>query len=106
MLIDWYDTLHFELRGDGQISREDLSVTLPQDDLIIRAARLLQQSSGTSQGAHIAIEKSIPAQAGMGGGSSDAATCLLALNKLWGLGLTVQQLATLGLKLGADVPFF
>lgn len=106
MLIDWYDTLHFELRGDGQISREDLSVTLPQDDLIIRAARLLQQSSGTSQGAHIAIEKSIPAQAGMGGGSSDAATCLLALNRLWGLGLTVQQLATLGLKLGADVPFF
>ena len=106
MLIDWYDTLHFEARGNGQISREDLNVPLPQDDLITRAARLLQQSTGTSQGAHIAIEKSIPAQAGMGGGSSDAATCLLALNKLWGLGLSVKQLAELGLKLGADVPFF
>ena len=106
MLIDWYDTLHFEVRGDGQISREDLNVPLPPDDLITRAARLLQQTTGTSQGAHIAIEKSIPAQAGMGGGSSDAATCLLALNKLWELGLSVQQLAELGLKLGADVPFF
>ena len=106
MLIDWYDTLHFELRNDGQISREDLNVPLPSDDLITRAARLLQQSTGTALGAHIAIEKSIPAQAGMGGGSSDAATCLLALNKLWGLGLSVKQLAELGLKLGADVPFF
>ena len=106
MLIDWYDTLHFEIRSDGQISREDLNVPLPPDDLITRAARLLQQSTGTALGAHIAIEKSIPAQAGMGGGSSDAATCLLALNKLWGLGLSVKQLAELGLKLGADVPFF
>jgi 4-diphosphocytidyl-2-C-methyl-D-erythritol kinase len=106
MLIDWYDTLHFEVRSDGQISREDLNVPLPPDDLITRAARLLKQSTGASQGAHIAIEKSIPAQAGMGGGSSDAATCLLALNKLWGLGLSVKQLAELGLKLGADVPFF
>ena len=106
MLIDWYDTLHFEVRSDGQISREDLNVALPQDDLITRAARLLKETCGTSQGAHIAIEKSIPAQAGMGGGSSDAATCLLALNKLWGLGLSVKQLAELGLKLGADVPFF
>ena len=106
MLIDWYDTLHSEVRSDGQISREDLNVPLPPDDLITRAARLLKQSTGTSQGAHIAIEKSIPAQAGMGGGSSDAATCLLALNKLWGLGLSVKQLAELGLKLGADVPFF
>jgi len=106
MLIDWYDTLHFELRNDGQISREDLNVLLPPDDLITRAARLLQQSTGTALGAHIAIEKSIPAQAGMGGGSSDAATCLLALNKLWGLGLSVKQLAEMGLKLGADVPFF
>jgi len=106
MLIDWYDTLHFELRNDGQISREDLNVPLPPDDLITRAARLLQQSTGTALGAHIAIEKSIPAQAGMGGGSSDAATCLLDLNKLWGLGLSVKKLAELGLKLGADVPFF
>jgi 4-diphosphocytidyl-2-C-methyl-D-erythritol kinase len=106
MLIDWYDTLHFESRSGGHISREDLNVPLPPDDLITRAARLLQQATGTTQGAHIAIEKSIPAQAGMGGGSSDAAACLLALNKLWGLGLSVKQLAELGLKLGADVPFF
>jgi 4-diphosphocytidyl-2-C-methyl-D-erythritol kinase len=106
MLIDWYDTLHFEVRPRGQISREDLSTPLPADDLITRAARLLQQASGTTQGAHIAIDKSIPAQAGMGGGSSDAATCLLALNKLWHLNFSVNQLAELGLQLGADVPFF
>jgi 4-diphosphocytidyl-2-C-methyl-D-erythritol kinase len=106
MLIDWYDTLHFDVRQDGQISREDLTVKLPEDDLITRAARLLQQVSGTSLGVHIAIEKSIPTQAGMGGGSSDAATCLLALNKLWKLNFSVNQLAELGLKLGADVPFF
>ena len=106
MLIDWYDTLHFEIRPNGQISREDLSLPLPADDLITRAARLLQQTSGTQLGAHIAIDKSIPAQAGMGGGSSDAATCLLALNKLWNLHYSVNQLALLGLQLGADVPFF
>jgi 4-diphosphocytidyl-2-C-methyl-D-erythritol kinase len=106
MLIDWYDTLHFEVRPNGQISREDLSTPLPTDDLITRAARLLQQASGTALGAHIAIDKSIPAQAGMGGGSSDAATCLLALNRLWDLKLTAAQLAQLGLQLGADVPFF
>jgi 4-diphosphocytidyl-2-C-methyl-D-erythritol kinase len=106
MLIDWYDTLHFEVRPNGQISREDLRVPLPADDLITRAARLLQQASGTPMGAHIAIDKSIPAQAGMGGGSSDAATCLLALNKLWNLNFSVKQLSQLGLQLGADVPFF
>jgi 4-diphosphocytidyl-2-C-methyl-D-erythritol kinase len=106
MLIDWYDTLHFEARPKGQISREDLSAPLPTDDLITRAARLLQQASGTTLGAHIAIDKSIPAQAGMGGGSSDAATCLLALNKLWNLNYSVKQLSQLGLQLGADVPFF
>lgn len=106
MLVDWYDTLHFEVRPNAQISREDLSTPLPADDLITRAARLLQQASGTSRGAHIAIDKSIPAQAGMGGGSSDAATCLLALNRLWNLKFSVGQLAQLGLQLGADVPFF
>ena len=106
MLVDWYDTLHFEVRPNGQISREDLSIPLPADDLITRAARLLQQASGTSLGAHIAIDKSIPAQAGMGGGSSDAATCLLALNRLWDLKFSVGQLTQLGLQLGADVPFF
>lgn len=106
MLIDWCDTLHFSLRSDGQISREDLNVPLPADDLNVRAARALQQATGCTQGAHIGVLKSIPAQAGMGGGSSDAASTLLALNRLWGLKLSVQQLSAIGLALGADVPFF
>lgn len=106
MLIDWCDKLHFECRNDGLISREDLNVPLPTDDLITRAARLLQQHTGCHLGAHIAIEKNIPSQAGMGGGSSDAATCLLALNRLWNLNLRLDVLEKLGLQLGADVPFF
>ncbi len=106
MLIDWQDTLHFELRPNGQLSREDLTIPLPAEDLILRAARLLQAHTGCTKGAHIAVHKEIPAQAGMGGGSSDAATCLLALNRLWGLGLSVAQLAAMGVQLGADVPFF
>ncbi|MFO0490475.1 MAG: 4-(cytidine 5'-diphospho)-2-C-methyl-D-erythritol kinase, partial [Curvibacter sp.] len=72
MLIDWADTLHFERRGDGQLSREDLLAPLPADDLALRAARALQTASGTTWGAHISVEKRLPAQAGMGGGSSDA----------------------------------
>jgi len=106
MLIDWCDTLHFALRRDGQISREDLNVPLPADDLNVRAARALQQATGCTQGAHIGVLKSIPAQAGMGGGSSDAASTLLALNRLWKLKLSVQELSIIGLALGADVPFF
>lgn len=106
MLIDWCDTLHFELRPNGGISREDLSVALPEDDLIVRAARALQHVGGTRYGAHIAIHKRIPAQAGMGGGSSDAASTLLALNRLWALNLSLDSLLSIGLKLGADVPFF
>ena len=106
MLIDWCDTLHFEKRSDGVISREDLSVALPAQDLITRAASLLQKHSGCTYGAHIAVDKQIPAQAGMGGGSSDAATCLLALNRLWDLNLDLATLEKLGLELGADVPFF
>ncbi len=106
MLIDWCDTLHFELREDGAISREDLTTALPADDLIVRAARALQNISGCTQGAHIGIAKSIPEQAGLGGGSSDAASTLLALNRLWGLKLSLPQLQTIGLQLGADVPFF
>lgn len=106
MLIDWCDTLHISLRPDGQLSREDLGSALPPDDLCLRAARLLQKSTGCPHGAHIAITKSIPSQAGMGGGSSDAATVLLALNQLWNLQLTTAQLSTLGIQLGADVPFF
>lgn len=106
MLIDWCDTLHFELRPDGQISREDLTTPLPADDLIVRAAHALRSATGTGQGVHIGIEKRIPAQAGMGGGSSDAASTLLALNRLWKLDLTLKQLNQIGLQLGADVPFF
>jgi 4-diphosphocytidyl-2-C-methyl-D-erythritol kinase len=106
MLIDWCDTLHFEQRPGQAISREDLTLTLPADDLITRAAKLLQQHTGCSQGVHIAVDKQIPAQAGMGGGSSDAASCLLALNQLWNLKLSLQALEQLGLLLGADVPFF
>ena len=114
MLIDWCDTLHFELRNDGQISREDLGPTLPEDDLIVRAARALQATGGLSQGsvkggakgAHIGVQKRIPTQAGMGGGSSDAASTLLALNRLWQLDLPLVELSAIGLGLGADVPFF
>ena len=106
VLIDWCDTLHFELRPDAAITREDLGAALPPDDLCLRAARALQRATGCTQGAHIAIDKRIPAQAGMGGGSSDAASVLLALNRLWGLGLTRAQLQALALALGADVPFF
>ena len=106
MLIDWCDTLHFSKRSDGRISREDLSWALPEDDLVTRAARALQHASACTLGAHIGIHKSIPAQAGMGGGSSDAASTLLALNRLWGLRLPLEALAKIGLSLGADVPFF
>ena len=106
MLIDWCDILHFDVRADGVIAREDLNVALPAHDLVIRAAQLLQRASGTTLGAHIAIEKHIPAQAGMGGGSSDAATTLLALNRLWELNWPHSKLMPLGLALGADVPFF
>ena len=107
MLIDWCDHLHFELRNDGAIGREDLAPGhLPAEDLTVRAARALQQATGCPLGVHIGLEKRLPAEAGMGGGSSDAATTLLALNRLWGLGLKRAQLAAIGLQLGADVPFF
>lgn len=105
-LIDWADTLHIERRDDGQLRRHDLGPALPQDDLCLRAARALQTESGTGLGADISILKSVPWAAGLGGGSSDAATTLLALNRLWGLHWTRPQLAALGLRLGADVPFF
>jgi 4-diphosphocytidyl-2-C-methyl-D-erythritol kinase len=106
VLLDWHDTLHFERRAEGKLSREDLGGPLPADDLVLRAARALQQHAGTSQGAHIAIEKRLPSEAGMGGGSSDAASCLLALNRLWSLKLPLAALERIGLQLGADVPFF
>ena len=106
MLIDWCDTLHFELRSDGGLSREDLTTALPADDLVLRAARALQRLASPGQGAHIGVAKDVPAEAGMGGGSSDAATCLLALNRLWNLHLPLARLEEIGLTLGADVPFF
>lgn len=107
VLIDWADTLHIELRADGRLHRHDvLGGDLPAEDLCLRAARLLQAETGCSLGADIHLEKRLPAGAGMGGGSSDAATTLLALNRLWGLRLPLDRLLALGLKLGADVPFF
>ena len=106
MLVDWCDTLHFERRSDGSISREDLGTPLPEMDLTLRAAHALKAATGCTLGAHIGVLKRIPAQAGMGGGSSDAATALLALNRLWGLGLSRSALETIGLQLGADIPFF
>ena len=106
MLVDWCDTLHFERRPGPSLSREDLARPLPADDLVLRAARALQAASGSALGAHISIEKRVPEQAEMGGGSSDAASCLLALNRLWGLRLPLPALARIALGLGADVPFF
>ena len=106
MLIDWWDLLHFDLLPGGELQRRDLTMALPADDLCLRAARLLQQASGTDDGVCISIDKRLPAQAGMGGGSSDAATTLLALNRLWGLNWPLSRLLPLGLSLGADVPFF
>lgn len=111
-LIDWYDTLHFEARRDGRLSREDLhdadgdTPPLPADDLCLRAARALQSASGCPLGVHIVLDKRIPQQAGLGGGSSDAASTLIALNRLWGLHWPRSALMTIGERLGADVPFF
>lgn len=106
VLIDWCDTLHFEHRDDARLLRHDIGTALPDDDLCLRAAHLLQRASGTTQGVDILIEKSIPWGAGLGGGSSDAASTLLALNQLWGLRWPRERLLELALPLGADVPFF
>ena len=106
VLIDWCDTLHFELRHDAVLARRDLSAALPPDDLCLRAARALQAASGTLLGADISIDKQLPWGAGLGGGSSDAASTLLALNRLWGLHWPRSRLLALGLTLGADLPFF
>jgi 4-diphosphocytidyl-2-C-methyl-D-erythritol kinase len=105
--IDLSDTLHFTLRKDGAVRRVSQLEGVPEEqDLCVRAARLLQQECGCGLGVDIGVEKRIPMGGGLGGGSSDAATTLLALNKLWNLGLTRDRLMALGLQLGADVPVF
>lgn len=105
--LDIGDTLTFAPRSDGAIIlRTPLPGVPPEDDLTVRAARSLQAATGTAQGAEISLVKRLPMGGGLGGGSSDAATVLLALNHLWGSGLTSAELQRLGLALGADVPIF
>jgi 4-diphosphocytidyl-2-C-methyl-D-erythritol kinase len=105
--IDRADRLHFMPRDDGEIHLATPIPGVPADsDLTVRAARLLQQATHCRQGVSIHLDKQLPMGGGLGGGSSDAATVLLALNHLWQTGLTRAQLETLGLSLGADVPIF
>ncbi|OGA36045.1 MAG: 4-(cytidine 5'-diphospho)-2-C-methyl-D-erythritol kinase [Betaproteobacteria bacterium RIFCSPLOWO2_12_61_14] len=105
--IDLHDTLHFTLRDDGAVRRTNaIEGVTEEQDLCVRAARLLQKETGCALGADIAVEKHIPMGGGLGGGSSDAATALIALNRLWSLGLPRARLMQLGLSLGADVPVF
>ncbi len=106
-LIDRCDMLHIDVRTDGVIRRTTEIANVPHDaDLIVRAARLLQKTTGCTLGADIAIDKYLPMGGGLGGGSSDAATTLLVLNHLWQTGLQRAELMQLALPLGADVPFF
>ncbi len=106
-LLDFSDQLRFNLRRDGVIKLHNPIVGVPEgNDLCIRAAKLLQQESGVNQGVEIFLTKRIPLGGGLGGGSSDAATTLLALNHLWNLNFNKNQLIELGLQLGADVPVF
>ncbi|MFO8156257.1 MAG: 4-(cytidine 5'-diphospho)-2-C-methyl-D-erythritol kinase [Pseudomonadota bacterium] len=105
--LDHGDRLRVAPRDDGElIVRHRMAGLDPDDDLVLRAARLLRESSGTSAGAELELTKVLPAGGGLGGGSSDAATALVALNALWGLDWSEDALAELGLKLGADVPVF
>ena len=105
--LDHGDELGFALREDGEIHLRTPIDGVPHDsNLIVRAARLLQQESGTTLGADIWLDKRLPMGGGIGGGSSDAATTLLGLNHLWQTGLDEDRLAALGLRLGADVPVF
>jgi 4-diphosphocytidyl-2-C-methyl-D-erythritol kinase len=106
-LIDAHDTIWLRCRDDGQIIHHNPIPNVPaEQDLTVRAATLLQQYSGVTLGVDIRVDKRLPMGGGMGGGSSDAATVLLALNRLWSLNLSRSVLMELGLKLGADVPFF
>ncbi|MBN5033755.1 4-(cytidine 5'-diphospho)-2-C-methyl-D-erythritol kinase [Stenotrophomonas maltophilia] len=107
-LLDWGDRIGLRLREDGQVRRqgEGLAGVAEADDLAVRAARLLQDEAKRAQGADIIVEKHVPAGGGFGGGSSDAATVLVVLNRLWRAGLDEDALAALALRLGADVPVF
>lgn len=105
--LDVADELGFVVRQDGLIRRlGELPGVPEEDDLVVRAAHLLQTAAGCSQGVEITLHKHLPMGGGLGGGSSDAATTLVALNRLWGCGFSLHQLAELGLRLGADVPVF
>ncbi len=105
--LDFSDQLSFALQENGVIKLHTPTPGVPEEnDLCVRAAKLLQQESGVSLGVEIFLEKRIPMGGGLGGGSSDAATTLLALNRLWGLDWTRNRLMELGLRLGADVPVF
>jgi 4-diphosphocytidyl-2-C-methyl-D-erythritol kinase len=106
-LLDWGDDIAIEVTDDPQVERIEGPAAIPaEQDLVVLAARALQAASGVRRGARIRLRKRIPAGGGLGGGSSDAATVLLVLNRLWALGWTVPALAELGLTLGADVPVF
>ena len=106
-LLAWGDTVRLRVRADGRIVRLAGPEDVPAEaDLAVRAAHALQQASGCALGAEIAVDKRIPLGGGLGGGSSDAATTLRALDALWGCGLGADRLAALGLALGADVPVF
>jgi 4-diphosphocytidyl-2-C-methyl-D-erythritol kinase len=107
-LLDYGDELAFTVRSDGVIDRPvGVPGVVAEEDLVVRAARLLRDAAGRpAQGVSIEVLKRLPAGGGLGGGSSDAATTLVALNELWGLGLSRQDLARLGIRLGADVPLF
>ncbi len=106
-IIDLCDRIEITVRTDGSITRPKGPAGVPEaEDLVVRAARSLQRVSGTRLGAEIAVKKRIPLGGGLGGGSSDAATTLMALNQMWGLGYTSEQIAEIGGTLGADVPVF
>ncbi len=106
-LLDFYDTISLLPTSNSKVKRlTDVKGVPEQQDLTVRAALALQQATGSTQGVEIEIKKQIPMGAGLGGGSSDAATILLALNQLWSLNLTRKSLMEIGVKLGADVPFF
>src|SRR4051812_47648384 len=105
--IDFSDSLRFEIRADGVIARrKEIAGVAPDDDLTVRAARLLQRAADLRQGVDITLDKRLPMGGGLGGGSSDAATTLIALNRLWGLDWPRARLQQLALELGADVPVF